>query len=642
MKNLRSFLIVAVLFCQSLFAQQGNLIFIGHNTFDNKPLPNCTITVMENTNTVETQSLTTASDFKFTLPLGKIYRMYFVNPKSQKMFLEIKADNIPENKKDYKITYELTIPFFPKDASTFDVTQFEKPFHRIVFDGKNKMVDDTIYMKAFLKDVYVKKKEAAHEAPKEATPTAKWTNLCGKFTYDNPDKTPVTGKKVNLMNSAGKITKTTTINKFGTFIFTGVNLNDADKIELDFNKEFTTQQVAIKLSNMQGENLGVVMESNNKSLWQNTKELRIIDKLIDPRFSYKIAAKLISESAGKFEFYSGKTVVLLNERNTVVHKTKTNVFGSFVFADIKPGATYLIGIEKSEAESKKVSLYTGQDEFIGHVDSVATTRFVRRFNADHNTLFNHLLIDESNLKMNVGGKIYNEDVSKPISDLKVLLLNDKMEVIDTTTSDAFGKFMFKYVPFNSQFVLSADEKSTILDAINNILVYNSEDELVKVVSMVKGRRFSYKPLNTEQSRMSEIFDEDPWLPLLSGKGGFANKYKDIIIENIFFESSKANLLPSAQLTLDKIALVMNSNDKMKIELSAHTDSNGDDASNQSLSQQRAKSAADYIISKGVAASRIVTKGYGETKILNRCKNGVFCSDDEHSINRRIEFKVLAN
>ena len=84
---------------------------------------------------------------------------------------------------------------------------------------------------------------------------------------------------------------------------------------------------------------------------------------------------------------------------------------------------------------------------------------------------------------------------------------------------------------------------------------------------------------------------------------------------------------------------MLSNKKFNIELSAHSDSKGGDAYNLKLSEQRANSAKNYIISKGISASRIVSKGYGETKLINNCGNNVICSDDEHAVNSRLEFKL---
>ena len=81
------------------------------------------------------------------------------------------------------------------------------------------------------------------------------------------------------------------------------------------------------------------------------------------------------------------------------------------------------------------------------------------------------------------------------------------------------------------------------------------------------------------------------------------------------------------------------NPTIEIELGSHTDSSGSDPYNYKLSEKRAKVAVDYIISKGIDPSRIVGKGYGETKLLNHCSNEIPCTDEEHQINRRTEFKV---
>lgn len=79
---------------------------------------------------------------------------------------------------------------------------------------------------------------------------------------------------------------------------------------------------------------------------------------------------------------------------------------------------------------------------------------------------------------------------------------------------------------------------------------------------------------------------------------------------------------------------------MVIELSSHTDSRGSDAYNLKLSQERASSAVAYLVQKGIDPARLVAKGYGETKPVNGCINGVPCSDEQHQANRRTEIKIL--
>jgi outer membrane protein OmpA-like peptidoglycan-associated protein/tetratricopeptide (TPR) repeat protein len=113
----------------------------------------------------------------------------------------------------------------------------------------------------------------------------------------------------------------------------------------------------------------------------------------------------------------------------------------------------------------------------------------------------------------------------------------------------------------------------------------------------------------------------------------------IDINPIYFDLNKDNIRPDAALELDKIVRVMQQYPTMEIELGSHTDARGSDASNASLSDRRAKSSAAYIVSKGIAEVRIKGKGYGEMRLLNRCVNGVKCSEVEHQLNRRTEFII---
>ena len=116
----------------------------------------------------------------------------------------------------------------------------------------------------------------------------------------------------------------------------------------------------------------------------------------------------------------------------------------------------------------------------------------------------------------------------------------------------------------------------------------------------------------------------------------------IEFHNIYFDFGKSDLLASSIEVLDKLIDVMHENEKMIIELSAHTDSKSSKAYNKKLSNKRAESAKRYMLSKGISSKRIRAKGYGETRLLNRCKDGINCSDEEHALNRRIEVKVLSN
>lgn len=116
--------------------------------------------------------------------------------------------------------------------------------------------------------------------------------------------------------------------------------------------------------------------------------------------------------------------------------------------------------------------------------------------------------------------------------------------------------------------------------------------------------------------------------------------KPIVLDNIYYDLDKWFIRPDAAVELDRLVSVMEKNPKIHIELSSHTDSRAGDQYNMVLSDKRAKAAVQYIISKGVDAKRMKWKGYGESKLVNKCKNDVICTEEEHQQNRRTEFKVI--
>jgi len=114
----------------------------------------------------------------------------------------------------------------------------------------------------------------------------------------------------------------------------------------------------------------------------------------------------------------------------------------------------------------------------------------------------------------------------------------------------------------------------------------------------------------------------------------------IVLRNIFFDLDKATLRPESTAELTRLTKLMNDVPTLKIELGGHTDSRGSDTYNQQLSEKRAKAVVDYLTGKGISADRLKSAGYGETQLVNGCSNGVNCTDEEHQLNRRTEFKVL--
>ncbi|MCB0376004.1 MAG: OmpA family protein, partial [Sinomicrobium sp.] len=110
---------------------------------------------------------------------------------------------------------------------------------------------------------------------------------------------------------------------------------------------------------------------------------------------------------------------------------------------------------------------------------------------------------------------------------------------------------------------------------------------------------------------------------------------------IYFDSGKADIRPDAASELQKIINVLQENPALKIDVRSHTDSRASARYNLSLSERRVQSTIKYIVEQGgIEKFRVTGRGYGESQLLNECKDRVKCSDEKHQLNRRSEFIVV--
>ena len=115
----------------------------------------------------------------------------------------------------------------------------------------------------------------------------------------------------------------------------------------------------------------------------------------------------------------------------------------------------------------------------------------------------------------------------------------------------------------------------------------------------------------------------------------------VTIDNIYYDLDQSSLRSDASRELDKVVATMRKYPSLVIEIRSHTDSRGDAEHNRLLSAQRAKSVANYLVSKGINRRRMATLGMGESQLVNNCTDGVICTEAEHQRNRRTEFKVVS-
>jgi outer membrane protein OmpA-like peptidoglycan-associated protein len=234
---------------------------------------------------------------------------------------------------------------------------------------------------------------------------------------------------------------------------------------------------------------------------------------------------------------------------------------------------------------------------------------------------------------------FNTDLTFDSSTTKQLYLNPK-PCIQTLTLSIFNKETkdalqgAKVTIFKNNEILNthllANETTSNLK-LNCDTNYNIKVELEKFDTQF----FEFQTTNIYNSELNKIIYLTPSVEYVTLGG-----QKLINTNNIYFDLDKADIRNDAAIELNKVVSYLINHPTIKIEVKSHTDSRAPDNYNLKLSDRRAKSVINYIISKGIDASRVTGKGYGETQLLNECSNGVKCTEAQHQLNRRTEFVII--
>ncbi|MFM2305415.1 MAG: hypothetical protein RLZZ367_84, partial [Bacteroidota bacterium] len=205
-------------------------------------------------------------------------------------------------------------------------------------------------------------------------------------------------------------------------------------------------------------------------------------------------------------------------------------------------------------------------------------------------------------------------------------------------------------------LVSEEGKGGALEGVNVQLVEVSPNGMEKTVYYMKNDPYYYFDVDFNKN-YKLVFKKDEYFTKTVDLNTFNLGQIDTIrkdvsiaklelnktytLQNVLYEFGKSTLTENSKLVLDNLYQIMVENAAFIIELSSHTDAIGSDAANLKLSQARAESCVNYLISKGIAKDRMVAKGYGETKpkVPNTTEDG---KDDPagRAINRRTEFQII--
>ncbi|PKB18926.1 OmpA family protein [Flavobacterium sp. 5] len=215
-------------------------------------------------------------------------------------------------------------------------------------------------------------------------------------------------------------------------------------------------------------------------------------------------------------------------------------------------------------------------------------------------------------KPELNGTITELTSGQTLSNAKITLYDDLHKAISTTESDDKGYYSFTVESQKTFSVRAEKEDYTTTEKTTTIKTDECKTQL---------------DLAFEKALCKVAVGDD------LGKC-FGIKW-------IYFDLDKSDIRPEAALDLAKILDVMGQYPNMKIDIRSHTDSRASFKYNQGLSERRAKSTKDWLIKNGVNPDRLSFKGYGETQLVNKCSDGVKCTEEEHQQNRRSEFIITA-
>lgn len=210
----------------------------------------------------------------------------------------------------------------------------------------------------------------------------------------------------------------------------------------------------------------------------------------------------------------------------------------------------------------------------------------------------------------LNGVITDAESGATLPGAKVSLFNNETEQKNTVLADASGNYIFP-VECGKTYYVKAEKTD-----------YTTKEVRI-TIEKTSGK--TSLPIALDKSTCKVTIGDDLG--------------KCFGIKMIYFDLDKSNILFKAALDLEKILAVLKENPNMKLDIRSHTDSRATFKYNENLSDRRAKSTIEWLIGNGVAKNRLTGRGYGETELVNKCADGVPCTEAEHQENRRSEFII---
>jgi outer membrane protein OmpA-like peptidoglycan-associated protein len=546
--------------------------------------------------------------------------------------------NIPSDQ-NYLISIEEADISLPPGTRVFLTNNTGKELKSIVV-GKDKLGFNIIQAdKNLLKDMNLEDIKMSAAVLKK---------FSGNLLYqEKGNNKPVKNIHLSIVNLAGEVLERVVTNEFGAFVFKNIPSDQNYLISIEEADITLPSGTRVFLTNNTGKELKSIVVGKEKlafNIIQADKNLLKDMNLED-----------IKMSAGELKMFSGNLLYsekglnkpvknthlsIVNSAGEVIEQAVSNENGAFVFRKIPSDKNFLISIDEGDIKlpnGTRVYL-TNKNGKILKSTVIGGSKFAfNMIQADKN-LLKEMNVEDAELLMTITGYLYDQDRA-PLASKKIQVREEGSNNVYEWITNAVGQFKFKNLKADKNYLLESTGDDPTFGGLQRIYVGDKNGNIYKVLELAEGK-FKFKIIEADKHAMGEFIVDDPWLKLSDSKGTNGQENTAVtIVERILYGSGDYQPDAAGQTILDKVSEVLLSNPKLKVEIVSHTDSRSSDAFNLELSKKRAQTAVDYIVTKGIDVQRLKATGLGETKLLNRCANGVDCSDEEHKVNRRTEFKV---
>ena len=231
------------------------------------------------------------------------------------------------------------------------------------------------------------------------------------------------------------------------------------------------------------------------------------------------------------------------------------------------------------------------------------------------------------------GTITDQETNETLSNVALILFDEAGKTAVEAKSDANGNYVFSNVKCGKKYYIKTAKEDYLFKEVSIILKKATGSASLPIALEKKPKPITAIPVVIKTNNSIK--------PVKVTIAVGTDLGKLLKIPMNFFDLGKATIKKSSEPQLQKMVDMLNQYPTIKVDIRSHTDSRSSSESNQILSDKRAQSTKDWLVSKGINADRLTAKGFGETQLVNKCADGVKCTEQQHQQNRRSEFIIVS-